>query len=95
MRTILEQPHIIFYWCDSGFAFIIYIFAIVMLLQHRRGPVTPLLFLGLFIFPLQFSIWFLHTRMHVMVAAGSTILQVLYLVFLKFCVLLSIILSKK
>jgi len=95
MQTILMQSHLIFYWFDTGLAFIIYIFSIIMLLQHRRGAVTPLLFFGLFIFPLQFAIWFLHTRMHIMVAAGSTILQVMYLVFLKFCVLLSVVLSKR
>jgi hypothetical protein len=53
------------------------------------------LFLGLFIFPLQFSIWFLQSRINLSFPMEINVLEVVYLFFVKFSVLVTLILARR
>ena len=72
-------PGVYFYLVDLAFAVCIYGISIVLFLTYRRGRLGPMLFLGLFIFPLQFSIWFLQSR--ISLTLPINLLEVVYLLF--------------
>ena len=62
MLNFLLIPENIFKWSDIILALIIYIVSIVMLIHHFRGESLPILIFGVFIFPIQFNIWFLENK---------------------------------
>lgn len=95
MSRLFFQPGVYFYWFDALLAFALLVISISLFLQHKRGYIAPILVLGLFLFPLQFSIWFLPTRIQLSVADGINILEVFYLLFLKLCFLISLLLSRR
>jgi hypothetical protein len=84
-----------FYLFDLALAVCIYGISIVLFLTYKRGKLGPILFLGLFIFPLQFSIWFLQSRISLSFPMQIDILEVFYLFFVKFSVLVTLILARR
>ena len=87
-------PDIYFYLFDSALALCIYGISIVLFMTYRRGNIGPILFLGLFIFPLQFSIWFLQSRLNLSVPTQINVLELLYLFFVKFSILITMLLAR-
>jgi hypothetical protein len=88
-------PTVYFYLFDLALAVCIYGISIVLFLTYKRGKLGPILFLGLFIFPLQFSIWFLQSRISLSFPMQIDILEVFYLFFVKFSVLVTLILARR
>ena len=95
MGRLFVQPESYFYWFDVFLSFFLLVISAVLFLKHRRGYITPILFLGLFLFPLQFSIWFLPVRLPQALASGINILAIFYLLFVKLCFLISLLLSRR
>ena len=95
MKQIFSFPGSYFYWFDMALVLCIYVLAAVLFLKHKREYITPLLVFGLFLFPLQFGIWFLSSNMQLAFFADTNILRVMYLFFLKLCVLLTVVLSRR
>ena len=95
MKTYFSNPDFYFYWFDIALSMCLYVIAVVLFLKHKRGYITPLLLFGLFIFPLGFSIWFLSDKINLVVPFQINPLKIFYLLFIKFCLLLSIVFSKK
>jgi hypothetical protein len=83
-----------FQWVDTAFAIIIYALSIVLFLKYKRDFMTPVLFFGLFLFPLQFSIWFLRTRLDSTVPQVK-LLEIVYIFFLKLSVLVSLLMCRR
>jgi hypothetical protein len=67
----------------------------VLFLTYKRGKLGPILFLGLFIFPLQFSIWFLQSRISLSFPTQIDILEVVYLFLVKFSVLVTLVMARR
>jgi hypothetical protein len=88
-------PTVYFHLFDLALAVCIYGISIVLFLTYKRGKLGPILFLGLFIFPLQFSIWFLQSRINLSFPMQIDILEVFYLFFVKFSVLVTLILARR
>lgn len=88
-------PDRIFYLFDLALALCIYGISIVLFLTYKRGNLGPILFLGLFIFPLQFSIWFLQSRINVSFPLQDNVLEILYIFFVKFSVLITLLLARR
>jgi hypothetical protein len=95
VENFFGNPDLYFYWFDLALAMVIYVLAVVLLLKHKRGYVSPILFFGLFVFPLQFSLWFLYSRLDISSSIRVNLLEIFYLFFVKFCLLLTVIISKK
>jgi hypothetical protein len=95
MGRFFIQPEYYFYWFDVLLSFSLLVLSVFLFIKHKRGYMTPILLLGLFLFPLQFSIWFLPTRMQLSEAYGINILEVFYLLFIKICFLISLLLSRR
>jgi hypothetical protein len=89
------NPDIYFYLFDSALALCIYGISIVLFLTYKRGNLGPILFLGLFIFPLQFSIWFLQRRINLPLPGQINVLELLYLLFVKFSVLFTLLWARR
>ncbi|RKY01136.1 MAG: hypothetical protein DRP54_04215 [Spirochaetes bacterium] len=94
MLNFLLIPENIFKWSDIILALIIYIVSIVMLIHHFRGESLPILIFGVFIFPIQFNIWFLENKWDMKISNYYTVLQIIYLLFLKLCILFSLLRSR-
>jgi len=95
LRQIFSFPVSFFYWSDMALVMGIYVLAAVLFLKRKREHITPLLVFGLFLFPIQFGIWFLSSNAKIAFFADINILKVIYLFFLKLCVLLTIALSRR
>ena len=95
MSRLFVDPEIYFYWFDVLLSFSLLVMSVFLFLKHKPGYITPVLFLGLFLFPLQFSIWFLPSRIPPSVASGINLLGIFYLLFLKLCFLISLLLSRR
>ena len=95
MSRLFVDPGIYFYWFDVLLSFSLLVLSGFLFLKHKPGYITPVLFLGLFLFPLQFSIWFLPSRIPPSVASGINLLGIFYLLFLKLCFLISLLLSRR
>jgi hypothetical protein len=96
MNSFFPGPEYYFYWTDVCIAFGIYVLALILILKHRRGYITPVLLFGLFIFPLQFSIWFLSSKLPVVIASlGINFLEIIYLLLLKLTLLFSLLMLKR
>lgn len=95
MRIIFSNPDLYFYWFDVALTLCIYTLSIILFLKHKRGYITPLLFFGLFIFPLQFSMWFLSDKFNFIELVRTNFFEIFYLLFIKFCLILTIILARR
>jgi hypothetical protein len=88
-------PDSYFMLIDTAFALCIYGMSMVLFLTYKRRTIGPLIFFGLFIFPLQFSIWFLQGRF---VSPGPdqfNVLELVYLFAVKFSVLATLVLERR
>ena len=79
-----------FQFGDTALALIIYALSIILFLKYKRDFMTPVLFFGLFLFPLQFSIWFLRTRLDTALPQVK-LLEIVYIFFLKLSILVSLL----
>jgi hypothetical protein len=94
MVRFAVSPDILFQWADVLFAFFFLVVSVYLFLRHKPGYITPILFMGLFLFPLQFSIWFLPAQW-LSGAFGINLLEILYLLFVKVCLLFALLLSRR
>ena len=94
MGRFLLRPEVIFQWADVLLAFFFLLVSVPLFLRHKPGYITPILILGLFLFPLQFGIWFLSTP-RLVGEFGINLLEVLYLLFVKVCLLFALLLSRR
>jgi len=94
---ILSLPVYDFYFrlLDLVIALMIYVFSVVLFLKYKRDYMTPILFFGLFVFPLQFAIWFLQSRLQVNLPPQFNVLEVFYIMFLKLSVLVTLIFVRR
>jgi hypothetical protein len=95
MMRYFTNMDLIFSWVDCILALVLYILAIVLFLKHKRGSITPILFFGLFVFPTVFAFWFLSDKITFLVPFRINPLEIFYLLFVKFCVLLSLMFSRR
>jgi len=91
----LSNPDINFYWLDIVLSVCIYVFSIVLFLKHKKAYIIPLLIFGLFILPLQFSMWFLREELHFIAQININFFRFIYLFFVKLCLILTIVFSKQ
>ncbi|MBN2325191.1 MAG: hypothetical protein JXQ30_15790 [Spirochaetes bacterium] len=94
MGKFVIEPDILFQWADVLFAFFFLAVSVYLFLRHKPGYITPILFMGLFLFPLQFSIWFVPAQ-RLSGAFGINLLETLYLLFVKVCLLFALLLSRR
>ncbi len=94
---ILSLPVYDFYFrlFDLGVALAIYVLAVILFLKYKRDYMTPILFFGLFVFPLQFAVWFFQSRLQVNLPPQFNILEILYIMFIKLSVLVTLIFVRR
>jgi hypothetical protein len=95
MFLVNTGPDFYFILFDSALALCIYGISIVLFLTYKRRTIGPIIFFGLFIFPLQFSIWFLQSRFDVASPDQFNVLELVYLFSVKFSVLATLILEER
>ncbi|MGQ9615036.1 MAG: hypothetical protein ACUVWJ_01400 [Spirochaetota bacterium] len=83
-----------FQFGDTALALIIYALSIILFLKYKRDFMTPVLFFGLFLFPLQFSIWFLRIRLDTALPQVK-LLEIVYIFFLKLSILVSLLMCRR
>lgn len=86
---------VVFYWFDSAMALALYGISLYLYIKRRRGYMQPLVLFGLFIFPLQFSIWFLWRDAQVVSSHSTRVTEIIYLLFVKISLLLSLVSPQK
>ncbi len=91
----LSNPDINFYWIDLALSVCIYVFSIALFLKHKKAYIIPLLIFGLFLLPLQFSMWFLREELHFIAQININFFRFIYLFFAKLCLILTIVFSKQ
>jgi len=91
----MVSTDIIFYWGDVGLSLVIYAISIVLFIRHIRGYIIGILIFGLFVFPLQFSIWFLPSKPVQVSITTLNLFEVLYLILLKVAVLITLLLYER
>jgi hypothetical protein len=89
----LVGPDIKFYWLDIALSVFIYVFSLVLFLKYKKAYIIPLLIFGLFVLPLQFSMWFLREELNLIARINVNIFRFIYLFFAKLCLVLTIIIS--
>jgi hypothetical protein len=94
MRVYFSNPNNVFRWLDIALVLGIYALSVVLFLERKRGFVAPLLVFGIFLFPVQFSIWFLASRVNIVFYPNLHFFELCYLVFLKLCLIASIVAPK-
>lgn len=94
MGRLIIRPEVLFQWADALLAFFLLVVSVFLFLRHKPGYITPVLLMGLFLFPLQFSMWFLPAP-RLMGAFGINLLEILYLLFVKICLLFALLLSRR
>jgi hypothetical protein len=95
MFLMTTGPDFYFVLFDSALALCIYGISIVLFLTYKRRTIGPLIFFGLFVFPLQFSIWFLQSRFRISSPDQFNVLELVYLFSVKFSVLATLILERR
>jgi len=95
MMLFEASPDFYFSLFDSALALCIYGISIALFTTYKRGNIGPVIFIGLFIFPLQFSIWFLPGRINLTLPDQINVLEVFYLFFVKFSVLVTLLLARR
>ena len=95
MKFLFGNPDLQFYLFDLALAIGIYGISIVLFMKQKRTYLTPLIFFGLFVFPLQFSRWFLSARVTSFLSTEINIFEIFYLIFLKLCLIFSVMFSRR
>ena len=95
MILSLQLPDFYFRLFDLTVACAIYAFSIVLFFKYRRDYMTPVLFFGLFVFPLQFAVWFLQSKLQVNLPPQFNILEIFYLLFFKLSILVALIFVRR
>ncbi len=95
MDFFYGNPDLMFKWFDLALGVGIYGLSVVLFLRHTKDYMAPILFLGLIIFPLQFSIWFLQRKFNFTFPSQINILEIFYLLFIKVCILMTLLLSRR
>lgn len=95
VRAYLLDPGSYLELFDLALALAVYVISIVLFLRYKRDYMVPLLFLGLFLFPLQFSIWFLQPDAMLDLPAPMNILEAVYIFFIKFGLLVTLLLLRR
>jgi hypothetical protein len=95
VRSLFLDPGSYAHLVDLALSLIIYGISIRLFLKYKRDYMVPLLFMGLFLFPLQFSIWYLQPELVLDIPARLNILEVVYIFFVKFGVLFTILLIRR
>ena len=93
-KSFFSNPNNYLYWPDIALVLAVYALSIVLFLKRKRGYITPLLVFGIFLFPIQFSIWFLASRVNVVFFPNLNFFEVCYLLFLKVCLIATILAPK-
>ena len=91
----LANPDIKFYWLDVVLSVFIYAFSIALFLKYKKAYIIPLLIFGLFVLPLQFSMWFLRDELNFIAQININFFRFIYLFFAKLCLVLTIIISTR
>jgi hypothetical protein len=91
----LSNPDINFYWLDIVLSACIYVFSLALFLKHKKAYIIPLLIFGLFVLPLQFSMWFLREELNFITQININFFRFIYLFFVKLCLILTIVFSKQ
>jgi hypothetical protein len=91
----LTNPDIKFYWLDIVLSVFIYAFSITLFLKYKKAYIIPLLIFGLFVLPLQFSMWFLREELNFIAQININFFRFIYLFFAKLCLVLTIIISTR
>jgi hypothetical protein len=94
LRAYFGDPNNCFYWLDMTLVIVVYAISIALFLKRKRGYITPLLVFGIFLFPIQFSIWFLASKVNVVFFPNLNFFEVFYLFFLKACLIATILAPK-
>jgi len=94
MNIFFSNPDLYLYIFDTFMTLLIYVFSIVLFLKQKREYIAPLLIFGLFLFPIQFSIWFLKKNIESISIMGIGLFEIIYQLFLKLSLILTIIFSK-
>jgi hypothetical protein len=95
MRSFFLDPNFTVYLIDTLLAVAIYGFSIALFLKYKKDFMVPLLFFGLFLFPLQFSIWYLQPRITLVLPSKMNLLDVVYLLALKVSLLVTVLLIRR
>lgn len=93
-QVYFSNPNNLFHWLDIALVIGIYALSMVLFLERKRGFIAPLLVFGIFLFPVQFSIWFLASRVNIVFYPNLNFFELFYLVFLKLCLIASILSPK-
>ncbi len=94
VRAYFGNPNNCFYWLDMALVLVVYGLSIALFLKRKRGYIAPLLVFGIFLFPIQFSIWFLASKVNVVFFPNLNFFEVFYLFFLKACLIATILAPK-
>jgi hypothetical protein len=94
VQSYFSDPSNRLYWLDIALALAVYALSIVLFLKRKRGYIAPLLVFGIFLFPIQFSIWFLASKVNVVFFPNLNFFEVFYLLFLKVCLVATILAPK-
>jgi len=90
-RMCFGNPNLTLYWFDLTLVGVIYVLSVILFMRRKRGFITPLLVFGLFLFPLQFGIWFLASKVGIVFFPNLHFFEIFYLLFLKICLILTIL----
>ena len=94
VRLYFSDPNNCLSWLDIALALAVYALSIVLFLKRKRGYIAPLLVFGIFLFPIQFSIWFLASKVNVVFFPNLNFFAVFYLFFLKVCLIATFLAPK-
>jgi len=94
MHAYLSSPRNVFICIDMALVLVVYALSLILFLSRKRGSVAPILFFGMFLFPVQFGIWFLASKVNILVYPNLNFFELFYLLFLKFCLIASILAPK-
>jgi hypothetical protein len=94
VRAYFGNPNNCFYWVDMALVIVVYGLSIALFLNRNRGYIAPLLIFGIFLFPVQFSIWFLASKVNVVFFPNPGFFEVFYLFFLKACLIATFLAPK-
>ena len=94
VRSYFSNPNTYFYWVDMALVIAIYVLSIILFFKRKRGSIAPLLVFGIFLFPIQFSIWVLAAKVNIVFFPNLNFFEVFYLLFLKVCLIATILAPK-
>ncbi len=80
----------IFKIVDLALAAVIYTLSAVAILRYPHGYIIPLVIFGLFLFPLQFAIWFIPIKIFEVNILSFQVSDIVYLLLIKVILIISI-----